>query len=129
MASQAHLSVVAPAPTPKPRNTNKGRKFPPDPIRVEEFAKLLDACVPLTPGRYGELAAIRLHTLVVLLYRTGLRISEALDLYEHDLRHEGRNLADDLTDSAHLSLCVTSLASINHVDSHSGFAHRVIGQS
>lgn len=68
------------------RNTNRGRKFPPDPIRTDEFALLLEHCVPLTPGRYGYLSALRLRTLLVILFRTGLRISEALDLYEFDLR-------------------------------------------
>ncbi len=67
------------------RRTNKGRRFPPDPIRVEEVAKLLEACTPLVPGRYGYLSAIRLRTLIVLMYRTGLRISEVLALTEDDL--------------------------------------------
>ena len=70
----------------KPHNTNRGRKFPPDPIRVEEFAVLLQHCVPLRAGREAELSALRLRTLLIVLYRSGLRISEALDLYEHDLR-------------------------------------------
>lgn len=93
MASQAHLTVV-PAPNGpprrKPHNTNRGRKFPPDPIRPEEFALMLENCVPLTSGRLGELSALRLRCLLVILYRTGLRISEALALYEHDLRPNER---------------------------------------
>jgi site-specific recombinase XerD len=93
MPSQAHLSVVepyAPPPRRKPHNTNRGRKFPPEPITTEEFAKLLAACYPLTPGRFGELSAMRLRCLLVILFRTGLRIAEALDLYEHDLRPNER---------------------------------------
>lgn len=69
----------------RPRSTNKGRKFPPDPIRVEEFAALLEACVPLVPGWHGHMSAGRLRALIVLLYRTGIRISEALALEENDL--------------------------------------------
>jgi integrase/recombinase XerD len=95
MASQAQLTVVAPAYVPprrKPHNTNRGRKFPPEPITTEEFEKLLNACYPLMPGRFGELSALRLRTLIVLLFRTGLRIAEALDLYEFDLRPNERGI-------------------------------------
>lgn len=89
MTSQAQLSLVPPADAPprrKPHNTNRGRKFPPEPISNEEFARLLEACVPLTAGRYGELSAMRLRCLLVILFRAGLRIAEALALYEFDLR-------------------------------------------
>jgi site-specific recombinase XerD len=88
------LDASAPAPVPdrqrRPHNTNRGLMFPPDPIRTEEFALLLEHCRPLRPGRESELSALRLRTLLVLLYRTGLRISEALDLYEFDLRRNER---------------------------------------
>jgi site-specific recombinase XerD len=88
------LNASAPAPvvgiSPKPHNTNRGLRFPPDPIRTEEFAALLEHCKPLRPGRESELSALRLRTLIVILYRTGLRISEALDLYEFDLRRNER---------------------------------------
>lgn len=95
MPSQAHLSVVepyAPPPRRKPHNTNRGKKFPPEPITTEEFARLLDACVPLSPGRFGELSAMRLRVLLVILFRTGLRIAEALALYEFDLRENERGI-------------------------------------
>jgi integrase/recombinase XerD len=84
--------MPAPDPTRTPdgtltrrHHTNKGRRFPPDPIRVDDVAQLLTVCVPLTPGRAGHLSAMRLRALIVLLYRTGLRISEALALSENDL--------------------------------------------
>lgn len=74
-------------PTKRPANNyNRGRRFEPDPITVEDVAQLLAACVPLKPGRSYELSALRLRALIVLLYRTGLRISEALALEEADLR-------------------------------------------
>jgi site-specific recombinase XerD len=94
MTSMTHLYASAPAPVVgiprKPHNTNRGLRFPPDPIRTEEFAILLAHCRPLRPGRESELSALRLRTLLVILYRTGLRISEALDLYEFDLRRNER---------------------------------------
>lgn len=63
----------------------KGHKLPPDPIRVEEIVALLAACQPHRSGRKAELAAMRLRALIVLLWRSGLRISEALALEERDL--------------------------------------------
>ena len=66
-------------------NTNKGKKFPPDPIKVEDIVKLLCACQPLKPGYCAELSALRLRALIATLWRTGLRISEALALEERDL--------------------------------------------
>jgi len=83
----ATASVV---PLPRRHNTNRGRKFPPDPIRAEEFALMLEHCRPLRAGREAELSAARLRVLLVVLYRTGVRISEALTLYEHDLRASER---------------------------------------
>jgi site-specific recombinase XerD len=94
MPSQAQLSLVAPAVPPrrKPHNTNRGRKFPPEPITNEEFALLLEHCVPLRGGRETELSAMRLRCLLVILYRAGLRISEALALYEFDLDRSQRRI-------------------------------------
>jgi hypothetical protein len=57
------LYASAPAPVVgiprKPHNTNRGLRFPPDPIRTEEFAILLEHCRPSDPAarancpRYG----------------------------------------------------------------------------
>lgn len=70
----------------RPRhNTNKGRRFPADPIRVDDVFKLLNACSPLRPGREAELSALRLRGIIVVLYRTGMRINEALALEQSDL--------------------------------------------
>lgn len=93
MTSQAQLSpgpLALVVPLRKPHNTNRGRKFPPEPIRPEEFALMLEHCKPLRAGREAALSAMRLRCLLVILYRTGLRISEALALYEFDLRRTER---------------------------------------
>ena len=57
---------------------NKGQHYPADPPTVEEIIAVMRAA--------GESAdAIRLRGLVVVLWRAGLRISEALALTESDL--------------------------------------------
>jgi integrase/recombinase XerD len=84
--------VVPFPPRRKPKRTNRGRKFEPDPIRVGDVAQLLEHCVPLVPGRYGYLSAMRLRALIVLLYRTGVRISEALAFIESDIMTDDQAL-------------------------------------
>src|SRR3954452_16530652 len=57
---------------------NKGLRYPADPPTLEEFVSIM-RCAGGTP--YG----VRTSTLIVLLWRAGLRISEALALAESDL--------------------------------------------
>jgi site-specific recombinase XerD len=57
---------------------NKGRKYPADPPRVEEIVAVMRQAGSRPPG-------LRLRGLVVVLWRAGLRISEALALTEADL--------------------------------------------
>jgi integrase len=57
---------------------NKGRRYPADPPRVEEIIAVMRAA---GPGDYGD----RMRALVVILWRAGLRINEALSLAETDL--------------------------------------------
>lgn len=57
---------------------SRGRKYPPDPPTAAEVVALMQAC-PDTP--HGH----RLRALIALLWRTGLRINEALSLWENDL--------------------------------------------
>lgn len=57
---------------------NKGRRYPADPPTVEEIVAVM-RCAGDTA--YG----LRARTLVVLLWRAGLRVSEALALAESDL--------------------------------------------
>jgi site-specific recombinase XerD len=57
---------------------NKGRKFPPEPLNSREVLGLVAACGKGAAGR-------RNRALIVLLWRTGLRVGEALALYPKDV--------------------------------------------
>jgi integrase len=57
---------------------NKGEQYPADPPTVEEIIAVMRAVGDRSDGH-------RLRTLIVLLWRAGLRISEALALQESDL--------------------------------------------
>jgi site-specific recombinase XerD len=57
---------------------NKGLRYPPDPPSVEEIVAVM-RCAGATPH------GLRARALIVLLWRAGLRISEALSLAEGDL--------------------------------------------
>ena len=63
--------MVAPA--------NKGRKLPPELLTPEEVRALLGACSTTAP------TGIRNRALVVVLYRAGLRLDEALALIPADV--------------------------------------------
>ena len=69
--------------------TNKDRKFPPEVLSTEEVAALIAGCSHKAP------TGIRNRALIWLLYRSGLRVSEALDLRPADVdlaRHSLRVL-------------------------------------
>ena len=57
---------------------NKGLQYPPDPPTVEEIIAVMRAAGETPDG-------LRLRATVVVLWRAGLRISEALSLTESDL--------------------------------------------
>jgi hypothetical protein len=57
---------------------NKGMSYPPDPPRVEEIVAVMRQA---GDGVHGD----RLRGLIVVLWRAGSRIGEALDLHEADL--------------------------------------------
>jgi site-specific recombinase XerD len=57
---------------------NKGHHYPADPPTVEEIIAVMHAAG-------GDSDAVRLRGLIVVLWRAGLRISEALALNESDL--------------------------------------------
>ena len=57
---------------------NKGLRYPPDPPAVEEIVAVMHAAGDTPEG-------LRLRAVIVVLWRAGLRISEALALNETDL--------------------------------------------
>jgi site-specific recombinase XerD len=59
---------------------NKGQRYPADPPTVEEIIAVMHAA-----GDQNDTDAVRLRALIVVLWRAGLRISEALALTESDL--------------------------------------------
>ena len=61
------------------RNSNRGKKFPAEILTREEIGKLMRACSPRAP------TGIRNRALLAILYRAGLRLSEALALKPKDL--------------------------------------------
>lgn len=73
-------SLVA-APPPATRRgqhpPNYGRKFPAEPLSVTDVEKLLDACNRFSRS---EITRLRNRALIVVLWRVGLRIAEALSL-------------------------------------------------
>jgi len=62
---------------------NKGRRLPPEPLTPDEVKSLIRACSK------RAITGIRNQALIVLLYRAGLRISEALALLPKDLDANG----------------------------------------
>lgn len=62
-----------------PAPWNKGRSLPAEPLTESEVRGLLSECSSTAP------TGIRNRALIVVLYRAGLRISEALDLFPKDL--------------------------------------------
>ena len=62
------------------RPRNKGLRYPADPPKVEEIVAVMRAA---GDGAHGR----RLRGLIVILWRAGLRIQEALSLAEADLDH------------------------------------------
>lgn len=59
--------------------TNKGRRFAPEPLTPDEVRLLLAA----NPGKRP--IAVRNRALIAVLWRSGLRVSEALALYPRDV--------------------------------------------
>jgi integrase len=57
---------------------NRGQRYPADPPPVEEIVAVMRAA---GPGAYGD----RLRAIIVVLWRAGLRVGEALALAETDL--------------------------------------------
>ncbi len=71
---------------PSSRNRRPRRRFPPEILTDAEVCRLLDACGDRQP------AGIRNRALIAILYRGGLRINEALDLFPKDIDHEAGSI-------------------------------------
>ena len=68
------------APTKRRKSpANKGQKLPPEPLTDDEVRALINTCSPSTS------TGIRNRALLAVLYRAGLRVSEALNLHSRDL--------------------------------------------
>ena len=65
---------------------NKGRRFPPEPLKPKEALALVNACGHGAAGR-------RNRALIVVMWRAGLRCSEALSLYPKDVDLEAGTIA------------------------------------
>jgi integrase len=65
---------------------NKGKRFPASPPSPEEMLRLLDLCDPKTKR------GVRNRALLVTLWRSGLRISEALALLPHEIDFTNRTV-------------------------------------
>jgi integrase len=69
---------LCPATTPDARHANKGRQYPADPPAVEEIIAVMRSAGESPEG-------LRVRALIVILWRAGLRITEAPALAESDL--------------------------------------------
>jgi site-specific recombinase XerD len=64
----------------------KGEKYTPEPLDAAEVLAIMDQCSRRAP------TGIRDRALIALMYRTGLRISEALALRPSDVDHDRRTV-------------------------------------
>ncbi len=71
--------VAEPRVEPNRAPANKGKRYPAEILTTDEVGALIRTCSPRAP------TGIRNRALLVVLYRAGLRLSEALDLYAKDL--------------------------------------------
>jgi integrase/recombinase XerD len=72
--------AAMPAPPPP---TNKGRRFPPEPLTRVELRQLVGAASRTTSS------GIRMRAMVGVMFGAGLRVSEALDLWPRDVDTAG----------------------------------------
>ena len=100
-----------PAITEAVRPRNKGEQYPPDPPTVEEIVAVMRAVGDRPDGH-------RLRALIALLWRAGLRISEALALQESDLDpSRGAVLQRQLGQHANLGITSIYLQGIDRSES------------
>jgi integrase/recombinase XerD len=61
-------------------SSTRGKKFPAEHLRTSEVVAILEAC-----GREDDPYAMRLRVLIILMWRSGLRLAEALALRPSDV--------------------------------------------
>jgi site-specific recombinase XerD len=71
--------VVQKPPRPSRTPANSGKKYPAEVLTEAEVASLIRACSPKAP------TGIRNRALITVMYRAGLRVSEALALFPKDV--------------------------------------------
>jgi site-specific recombinase XerD len=74
---------VTPRPTPP---TNKGRRFPAEPLDPAEVVQLLSAASTRSPS------GLRMRAMVAVMYGAGLRLSETLALFPRDINATRREV-------------------------------------
>lgn len=72
-------AAPAPAKPAAPSRYGRGRRLPPEVLTDEEIRRLMIACGDDKP------VPVRNRALIALMYRAGLRVSEALDLHPKDV--------------------------------------------
>jgi len=86
MATKATKRKRTPTKRKPTRPWNRGKKLPPEPLTGDEAKALIKAASNRAP------TGIRNRALLVVLYRGGLRISEALSLKPKDLDHKNQTI-------------------------------------
>ncbi len=71
---------------PSEPSTSRGRRFPAEVLTATEIGRLLDACSRTAP------TGVRNRALIVILWRGGLRVSEALALTPKDVNRNSGTL-------------------------------------
>lgn len=99
-----------PANTPGSRKglapPNAGRKFPAEPLDHDEMSRLLDAALhpgtpdPRSSAPWATTSAPRNHALLTVLWRTGLRLGEALALMPRDVDLTKRTISVEKSKTA-----------------------------
>lgn len=85
IAPTAEVAITMPGFRKGQKPPNWQRTFPPDPLTPEETLRVLAACG-------GGKTGVRNRAILVCLWRSGLRISEALALRPHDVDYDNNTV-------------------------------------
>ena len=84
-STAAHTDITQPGYNKGRTPASKGRRYPAEILTPDEVHAILDACGPTVFG-------VRNRALFVVLYRAGLRISEALALLPKDVDYDANSI-------------------------------------